>query len=378
ETNMVLGTDTVTTTVLDNDVATPTATIDVSQDKNEIVEGESVTYTITSDVDTDQDMVLDISLYGVTINPIDGNDLISDPNFPGNMQVSFTTGDTLQFTVTPDDDADVEADESMRFSLALLSAPSNVQLGVESVDTLVLNNDVVDSAPTIQPILNQTNIEGDSVNVQVDATDNGALSYSDQVNGVGTLPQGLAIDASTGLITGIVADGTAINSPYAVTITVTDTQGQTATANFTWTINSRPPAITIPNIDVCWIEDPNGNSTAWRITNDNPVPFTPNTQERIVFDWEVTLNGNFVQQAHNHSQTGEFRLNTPLSNQIEVVFKIWDNGIVKATQTVIATREQHPCNPPVVVTPEAPEVVVTTPEATQATDVPAVTEVVVV
>ncbi|MEL6527237.1 MAG: hypothetical protein AAFQ07_16150 [Chloroflexota bacterium] len=159
---------------------------------------------------------------------------------------------------------------------------------------------------------------------------------------------------------------------------MTDTQGQTATANFTWTINSRPPAITIPNIDVCWIEDPNGNSTAWRITNDNPVPFTPNTQERIVFDWEVTLNGNFVQQAHNHSQTGEFRLNTPLSNQIEVVFKIWDNGIVKATQTVIATREQHPCNPPVVVTPEAPEVVVTTPEATQATDVPAVTEVVVV
>ena len=52
----------------------------------------------------------------------------------------------------------------------------------------------------------------------------------------GTLPTGLSIDSSTGLITGTPTTHT--GSPFSVTITVTDTTGGFGSTTFTWTINN--------------------------------------------------------------------------------------------------------------------------------------------
>lgn len=64
--------------------------------------------------------------------------------------------------------------------------------------------------------------------------------------GANGLPPGLAIDASTGVIVGTIADGAADGSPYAADVTATDPQD--ASTQFQWTVVPGGPG-TIP-IDV--------------------------------------------------------------------------------------------------------------------------------
>jgi flagellar basal body rod protein FlgB len=68
----------------------------------------------------------------------------------------------------------------------------------------------------------QTNSEGNSVSLQLSATDanNAALTY--QASG---LPSGLSINSTTGLISGTVSSGDSASGPYTVTVMATDTQG---------------------------------------------------------------------------------------------------------------------------------------------------------
>jgi hypothetical protein len=67
------------------------------------------------------------------------------------------------------------------------------------------------------------------------------LTYSDLVNGQHTLPAGLSIDPTSGVISGTPGPGAAAGSPYSVTVTVTDglaTKGLV----FSWAVS---PAVTI-------------------------------------------------------------------------------------------------------------------------------------
>ena len=72
---------------------------------------------------------------------------------------------------------------------------------------------------------------------QVDASDidGDTLNYS-----ATGLPAGLSIDAFSGLISGTIGSGADTDSPYSVTVTVTDDGNPQAAANtsFTWTVNS--------------------------------------------------------------------------------------------------------------------------------------------
>jgi hypothetical protein len=56
------------------------------------------------------------------------------------------------------------------------------------------------------------------------------------------LPDGLSIDPSTGLVSGVVANDAVSAAPYAVTVTADDGNGQTASRTFTWVINDAPLA----------------------------------------------------------------------------------------------------------------------------------------
>jgi hypothetical protein len=80
----------------------------------------------------------------------------------------------------------------------------------------------------------QTNAEGDSVSLAIDAqVSNGqALAY-----GATGLPPGLTIDSATGLISGTVASQASNSGPYGVTVSASDgTTSQLQT--FTWTVTS--------------------------------------------------------------------------------------------------------------------------------------------
>jgi uncharacterized repeat protein (TIGR01451 family) len=85
----------------------------------------------------------------------------------------------------------------------------------------------------------QTNKIGDSVSVQMSATDSagGTLSYS-----ASGLPTSLSINSGTGLISGTVGSGASTITPYTPTITVTDGT-RTAVDTFTWTITQAGPVI---------------------------------------------------------------------------------------------------------------------------------------
>jgi hypothetical protein len=90
----------------------------------------------------------------------------------------------------------------------------------------------VNVAPVLPAIGDQTNGVGDGVSLSVAATDADGdhLTYS-----ATNLPAGLAINASTGLISGIVAASAATHSPYAVTVTASDGT-LNASQSFNWTI----------------------------------------------------------------------------------------------------------------------------------------------
>jgi hypothetical protein len=81
----------------------------------------------------------------------------------------------------------------------------------------------------------QTNYEGNAVTLAVTATDQAGIPVTYSAAG---LPPGLAIDPTSGLISGIIAAGAASNQPYSVDLTATE-GAFSASQTFTWLINQR-------------------------------------------------------------------------------------------------------------------------------------------
>ncbi len=105
----------------------------------------------------------------------------------------------------------------------------------------------VSSPIAITPPGDQSNNEGDTVSLQISASDSsgGTLAYFAQ-----GLPFGLSISPTTGLITGTIAAGAAAAGPYQPTLTVTDGT-YTATQTLNWTVNVVGP-ITLTNPGDQW------------------------------------------------------------------------------------------------------------------------------
>ena len=89
-------------------------------------------------------------------------------------------------------------------------------------------------APTIEPLRDRQDTEGDAVMITVEATDPDGDELVFSADG---LPAGIDIDASSGRISGTIDTGAAGTSPYAVTVSVTDPDGATVSAAFTWTVD---------------------------------------------------------------------------------------------------------------------------------------------
>ncbi|MHB1423596.1 MAG: beta strand repeat-containing protein [Gemmataceae bacterium] len=94
-------------------------------------------------------------------------------------------------------------------------------------------NWTVNQVVAIDAINDQSNAAGDAVSLQVSASDsfNNTLTYS-----ATGLPSGLSISSTTGLIGGTIALGDDANSPYAVTVTATDSAGNSSTQSFNWNV----------------------------------------------------------------------------------------------------------------------------------------------
>ncbi len=91
----------------------------------------------------------------------------------------------------------------------------------------------VNTPPVIEPLVDQTHTIGAIVNVAVTAfdDDNDILRYSAQ-----GLPQGLRLDAQTGVISGVPNE----EGTFWVTVTVSDSSGEEAQMSFSWQITALP------------------------------------------------------------------------------------------------------------------------------------------
>jgi hypothetical protein len=117
------------------------------------------------------------------------------------------------------------------------STPYSVSLTASNsagTDTETFNWYVIQDVVTLINPGDQTNTEGDTVSLQLSATDanNSTLTY--QASG---LPAGLSINTSTGVIAGTVAADAGTDTPYTVTVSATDSQGYSSSQQFNWNIN---------------------------------------------------------------------------------------------------------------------------------------------
>lgn len=133
------------------------------------------------------------------------------------------------------------------------------------------NWNVTDTAAlTMTAPSTQTNVAGDSVNMHINASDpdGDALTYS-----AANLPDGLDIDPASGIISGVIADDAPSETPYAVTVTATDGNGQSVSQTFNWLVN--PPAVTAQSVSANLTEgvDPGSFTLATFTTPDvNSLP----------------------------------------------------------------------------------------------------------
>jgi len=85
----------------------------------------------------------------------------------------------------------------------------------------------------------QANSQGDSLTLAIAATNTAGHVLTYQKSG---LPDGLDIDSATGIIFGTIADSADVETPYAVTITATDSaSGVSSSVSFNWEVSNMSP-----------------------------------------------------------------------------------------------------------------------------------------
>jgi len=95
-------------------------------------------------------------------------------------------------------------------------------------------------APQVIDPGNQSDVEGASVSLQIDATDADGDTMTYAATG---LPKGLAIGDTTGLISGTMATGAHMGSPFTTDVGVSDGQAITH-VQFTWAVtDTSPPSV---------------------------------------------------------------------------------------------------------------------------------------
>ncbi|BDV43726.1 sulfurtransferase [Geotalea uraniireducens] len=109
--------------------------------------------------------------------------------------------------------------------------------------TLVVTD--VNRAPSVTAPANQAGAEGATVSLAIQGSDPDGDTVSYSASG---LPEGLSINATSGVISGTIGYNAAAASPYTVTITVSDPSGAKGTASFSWSVSNvnRAPSVTAP------------------------------------------------------------------------------------------------------------------------------------
>ncbi|WP_405415753.1 putative Ig domain-containing protein [Maribacter sp. Asnod1-A12] len=231
-----------------------------------------------------------VSLQVVAADGEDDNMSFTATNLPDGLTIDATTG-LISGTIT------AGASDNSPFSVTVTvtddgspSEASTVSFVWNVTDVAV----VVNEAPEVTNPEAQSGMEGEEISLQILATDDDNLTFT-----ASNLPEGLTIDSSTGLISGTIAAGASENSPYAVTVTVTDdgNPSESSTVNFDWDINQNE--VYDASMDNMVISpNPASENAQVFINLEVPAPllgiYIYDTSGRLVkaYDYLESFNGN--------------------------------------------------------------------------------------
>ena len=142
--------------------------------------------------------------------------------YSGNVDVGTSTSAVVNLT-----------DSEGTYYLAVQAYSATGERGPVSAELVWKSTAPSPQAPTLRNPGSMTTVAGQSVNVQLSASDPAGLALNYSAAG---LPSGLQVAASTGLISGTPSNPGA----YNVTATVANTNGLSASQSFTWTILTQP------------------------------------------------------------------------------------------------------------------------------------------
>jgi hypothetical protein len=148
--------------------------------------------------------------------------------------LSINGSGVITGTIAPNAVTNGQASQTFNVTVSATDAAGNK--GSNSFQWIVNDS----TAPTVNPILNQTNNEGDTIKpVTVSGTDADSFSVSG-------LPGGLTYNSTTGTITGTLGQYAA--GSYKVQVVAVDNGVQSQPVGFTWTVNdTNLPILTVPS-----------------------------------------------------------------------------------------------------------------------------------
>ena len=221
----------ITGTIVAGDAANGPYTVDVSVSNGNVSASQTFNWTVnpvvnlTAPADQSNNEGDAVSLQLSATDALNNALTYSATGLPPGLSIS-TTG-LISGTVSSGDSANGPYAATVTASDGTYSSSQTFTWNVAHADTTALTM----TAPG-----GQTNVAGDSVNLQINASDpDGIDTLTYTATG---LPDGLSIDPYAGTITGTVADDAVSTTPYAVTVTATDGNGQSVSQNFSWLVNA--------------------------------------------------------------------------------------------------------------------------------------------
>jgi hypothetical protein len=196
------------------------ASVSASQTFNWTVSPPNVTLTSPGDQSNFDDDTVDL--------PISASDSVGNAlsfaatGLPSGLSIDSGNG-VISGTIASN------ADASGSYSVTLTATDSAADVSASQTITWGVSNPVALTSPG-----DQTNFDGDTVELPISASDSTGHALSFAATG---LPSGLSIDSGSGVISGTIASDAWSATPYSTTVTAIDsTAGISANQSFTWTV----------------------------------------------------------------------------------------------------------------------------------------------
>ncbi|WP_396634844.1 putative Ig domain-containing protein [Maribacter sp. R86514] len=250
----------------------------------------------------------------------DDNMTYTATNLPDGLTIDMTTG-LISGTI----EAGASADSPFAVTVTVTDDGSPSEESTISF-TWTVTDVAVNLAPVVTNPGDQNGVEGDVVSLQIEATD----AEDDNLTYIATnLPDGLMIDATSGLISGTVEAGVSANSPFVVNITVTDDGNpfEESTISFVWNVTdvivviNEAPEVTIPGAQ----GGMEGEEISFQIlaTDDDNLTFTAtNLPDGLTIDPSTGLI------------SGTIAAGASVNSPYEVMVTVSDDGSPSESSTI--------------------------------------------